>query len=57
MSADTLDDALAHELGNQPRSLSPDLVPWAKRVARLSQRLRAQRDREGLTSPMRKAAR
>lgn len=57
MSADVLDDELAYELANQPRSLSPDLVPWAKRIARLSERLRAQRDREALTAPMRRAAR
>lgn len=57
MTSDRLDDALAHELANQPRSLSPDLVPWAKRIARLSRRLREQRDREGLTAPMRRAAR
>lgn len=55
--ADDLDDALAEHLANQPRRLSPDLVPWARRVSRLSKRLREQRDREGLTAPMRKAGR
>jgi hypothetical protein len=56
-SADELDDALMAALTSQPRSLSPDLEPWARRIARLSRRLRTQRDREGLTAPMRRAPR
>lgn len=57
MTADDLDDALARELDNQPRPLSPDLEPWARRIARLSRRLRLQREEEGLTAPMRRAGR
>lgn len=56
-SADDLDDALAYELANQPRALSPDIDRWTRRVASLARRLRARRDREGLTAPMRRAPR